>query len=43
MKRTCTYGYDANALYLWAIGQDMPVGIFVPFGCLFLIVFQGDQ
>ncbi len=22
-------GYDANALYLWAIGQDMPEGMFV--------------
>ena len=21
-------GYDANALYLWAIGQDMPEGVF---------------
>lgn len=22
-------GYDANALYLWALGQDMPEGMFV--------------
>lgn len=22
-------GYDANALYLWAIGQPMPEGVFV--------------
>ncbi len=22
-------GYDANALYLWSIGQDMPEGMFV--------------
>ena len=22
-------GYDANALYLWAIGQPMPEGMFV--------------
>ena len=44
-KETCQkiHGYDTNALYLWANGQDMPVGIFVPFERSFLIVFQGDQ